>query len=275
MASCFTVLTIFPAWSHTNPFHFTFWTKKMKRIATTFAILICFLNGFSQKDSVDVMFAYRITDYTVKLNDSATVVQVNMPDAWPLSIRDKQIAILKHRYENGELDTSMIGWGRCNLIKGDYYYFTIHKYSIQEPKQGDLLYTKCRIAPYYNSLLFDVRRHAIELTDVYENQFYHSMDIFSLNSQKEKAIMDSMVADIRFTGNAMKKQMPDQNQVIVGGLFNGKKLFDAMEMTTKKELEEFLKYLVLLPQNYAGNTWKLSEIYATWIINKSPQVIQN
>jgi len=65
------------------------------------------------------------------------------------------------------------------------------------------------------------------------------MDIFSLNAQQEKAILDSMVADIRFTGNAMKKQMPDQNQVISGGLFNGKKLFDAMEMTTKKELEEF------------------------------------
>jgi hypothetical protein len=247
----------------------------MKKATATLAILLFFFNVFSQKDSVDVMFAYRITDYTVKLNDSATVVQVNLPDAWPLSIRDKQVAILKQRYEDGELDTSVVGWGRCNLIKGDYYYFTIHKYGVRDPKQGDLLYTKCRIGPYYNSLLFDVRRHAIKLTDVYENQFYHSMDIFSLNSQKEKAIMDSMVADIRFTGNAMKKQMPDQNQVIVGGLFNGKKLFDAMEMTTRKELEEFLKYLVLLPQNYAGNTWKLSEIYATWIINKSPQVIQN
>jgi len=247
----------------------------MKRIATTFAFFICFLNCFSQKDSAEVMFAYKITDYTVKLNDSATVVQVNLPGAWPVSIQDKQMAILKHRYDNGSLDTTIVGWGRCNLIKGNYYYFTIHKYGLQEPKQGDLLYTKCKVAAYYNSTLFGIIRHAIDLTDVYENQFYHSMDIFSLNAQKEKAILDSMVADIRFTGNAMKKQMPEQNQVIPGGLFNGKKLFDAMEMTTRKELEEFLKYIIARPENYAGNTWKVSETYATWITSGSPQVIKN
>lgn len=247
----------------------------MKRTATTLALLLIFLAGFSQKDSVDVMFAYRITDYTVKLNDSVTIVQVNLPDAWPVSINEKQMGILKHRYENGALDTTVVGWGRCNLVKGDYYYFTIHKYGVQEPKQGDLLYTKCKMTPYYKSNLFEIRRHGIDLTDVYENQFYHAMDIFSLNAQKEKIILDSMVADIKFTGNAMKKQMPQQNFAITGGLFKGKKLFDAMELTTRKELEEFLKYMVARPQNYAGNTWKLSEVYATWINSNSPQVIEN
>lgn len=246
----------------------------MKRIATTLAIQFFFLISFSQKDSLDVLFAYRITDYTVKLNDSVTIVQVNLPEAWPVSIHNKQPGILKHRYENGTLDTSSVGYGRCNLIKGDYYYFTIYKSGIQEPKQGDLLYTNCKVAPYYRSLLFDIKRHAIDLTDVYENQFYHSMEVFSLDGQKEKAILDSIVADIRFTGNEMKKQMPEQNQSVAGGLFNGKKLFDAMGETTRKDLEEFLKYMVARPQNYAGNTWKISEVYATWITNKSPQVTQ-
>ena len=142
-------------------------------------------------------------------------------------------------------------------------------------KRYKKVYTNCKAKPYYKSSLFDLMRHAIEITDVYENPFYHSMDIFSLSSQKEKAILDSMVADIRFTGAAMKKQIPDQNQLVAGGLFDGKKLFDAMEITTTKELEEFLKYMVARPQNYAGNTWKLSEVYATWIASNSPQVIQN
>ena len=247
----------------------------MKRIATTLTIAFCVLHCFSQKDSAEMLFAYRITDYTVKLNDSVVVVQVNLPAAWPVSIRDKQIAILKHRYANGVLDTSVIGWGRCNLIKSDYYYFTIRKNGLQEPKQGDLLYTECKTAVVFRSLLFDIGRHAIEITDVYDDEFYHSMDIFSLNAQKERAFLDSMVADIRFTGKAMKRQMPGQNQAVEGGLFAGKKLFDAMETTTRKELEEFLRYIVARPQNYAGNRWRLSEIYATWIVSKSPQVIQN
>lgn len=247
----------------------------MKKAATILALLFFFFNSFSQRDSVEVIFAYKITDYTVKLNDSVTIVQVNLPGAWPVSIHEKQMAILKHRFEDGTIDTTTVGWGRCNLIKGDYYYFTIHKKNRQEPKQGDLLYTNCKTVPYYRSSLFDLMRHAIELTDVYENQFYHSTDIFSLSSQKENIILDSMVADIRFTGTAMKKQLPKQNQSVTGGLFNGKKLFDAMEITTRKELEEFLKYMVARPQNYAGNTWKISEVYATWIVSKSPQVIQN
>ena len=245
----------------------------MKKIATSIVVLFLFISGYSQKDSVEVLMAYRITDYTVKLNDSVTLVQINLPDALPISINEKQIGILKHRYESGELDTTLIGWGRCNLIKGNYYYFSIHKYSDEEPGQGDLLYTKCKTLPYYKSLLFDINRHAINLTAVYENQFYHSAEIFELNQQKEKVLLDSMIADIRFTGSAMKKQMPEQNQLVKGGLFDGKKLFEAMETTRRNELEEFLKYIVARPGKYAGNTWKLSEIFATWMINKTPQAI--
>ena len=247
----------------------------MKKIATSIVILLLFINGYSQKDSVEVLFAYRITDYTVKLNDSVTIVQVNLPEGWPVSIHDKQMAILKHRYENGAIDTTLVGWGRCNLIKGNYYYFTIHKYGVQEPKQGDLLYTKCKTLPYYKSVLFDINTHAINLTTVYEDQFYYAAELFQLDAQKEKRVLDSMVADIRFTGTEMKKQMPGQNQLVVGGLFDGKKVFEAMETTSRKELEEFLKYVIARPVKYAGNTWKLSEIFATWVINKSPQVTTN
>jgi len=253
----------------------TFGDLKMKKIATSIVVLFLFFNGYSQKDSVEVLFAYRITDYTVKLNDSVTIVQITLQDALPVSIKDKAIGILKHRYESGNIDTNLIGWGRCNLIKGDYYYFTIHKYSSEEPEQGDLLYTKCKTLPYYKSLLFDINTHAINLTTVYEDQFYHASELFQLNAQKEKALLDSMVADIRLTGTEMKKQMPGQNQLVKGGLFDGKKIFEAMETTSRKELEEFLKYVIARPVNYAGNTWKLSEIFATWAINKSPQVIAN
>ena len=245
----------------------------MKKIATSIIVIFLFINGYSQKDSVDVFMAFRITDYTVKLNDSVTLVQITFPDALPIFINDKQIAILKHRYENGDLDTNLIGWGRCNLIKGNYYYFSIHKYHEEEPAQDDLLYTICKTLPYYKSLLFDINRHAITLTTVYENQFYHSADLFALDQQKEKTVLDSMIADIRFTGVAMKKQMPDNNQLVTGGMFNGKKLFDAMETTGRKELEEFLKFIVARPGKYAGNTWKLSEIFATWMVNKTPQAI--
>ena len=247
----------------------------MKKTTATIVILFLFFNSFSQKDSVEVLFAFRITDYQVKLNDSVTIVQINLPGALPVSIKEKQIGILKHRYEMGTLDTSLIGWGRCHLIKGSYYYFAIHKAGNEEPEQGDLLYTRTTMPAHYNSLLFDINRHAVNFTRIDDTQFYHSGDLFVLDQQKERALIDSMVADIRFTGILMKKQMPEQNQMIEGGLFNAQKLFDAMQVTTRKELEEFLKYIVARPERYAGNTWKLSEIFATWMVNQTPQVIAN
>ncbi len=247
----------------------------MKKTTTNIVVLFLFFNSFSQKDSVELLFAFRITDYMVKLNDSVTIVQINLPVELPLSVREKQIGILKHRYENGTLDTSLIGWGRCHLIKGSYYYFAIHKAGDEEPEQGDLLYTKTKMPPHYNSLLFDINRHAVDFTRIDDSQFYQSGDLFVLEQKKEKALLDSMVADIRFTGSEMKKQMPEQNQMIEGGLFNGQKLFDAMRVTTRTQLEEFLKYIVARPERYAGNTWKLSEIFATWMVNQTPQVIAN
>jgi hypothetical protein len=246
----------------------------MKRTSVVLLLILFYTPGFSQKDSTEAFFAFRITDYTMKLNDSVTVVQINLPDALPVSITNKQIGILKHRYEDGTLDTNLIGWGRCHLIKSNYYYFAIHKYREEEPEQGDLLYTKCKTPVFYKSPLFDINRHAINLTTVEELQFCHAGEIFTLNTEKENRILDSMVADIRYTGRVMKTQIPDQNQLVDGGIFDGKKLFDAMELTGKKELLEFLKYIVARPEKYAGNTWKLSEIFATWVVSKSPQVVE-
>src|SRR5215470_12172806 len=117
----------------------------MRRLLTIIPILLFPFFSFSQTDSVEVMFAFRITDYTVKLNDSVTVVQVNLPESSPISIKQGQIAVLRHQYENGTVyDSSMIGWGRCQLIKSNYYYFSVHKYHDVEPAQGNLLYTKCK-----------------------------------------------------------------------------------------------------------------------------------
>ena len=246
----------------------------MRHLLIAGVLLFSSLFSFSQTDSVEAMFAFRITDYTVKLNDSVTVVQVALPDASPVSIKQGQIAVLKHRFERGSpYDTSMIGWGRCSLIKSNYYYFAVHKYHDEEPVQGNLLYTKCKAPAKYVGLLFNIGRHAISLTKVDESQFYYSMDIFlEITLEKEKQILDSMVADIQFTGKAMLEQSPQMNKNVKGGIYDGKKLFTAMQEIKRSELEEFLKYMIARSSKYAGNVWKISEVFATWMINETPTV---
>jgi hypothetical protein len=181
---------------------------------------------------------------------------------------------LKNKYEQGEeYDTIMIGWGSCHLIKDERHYFAIHQYRKQIPKQGDLLVTKCKMPTLYTGLLFDLARNDIGLTKVNEEQFYNLAEIFYIGPATERKFIDSMVADIRYTGKAMLAQNKGQDQRITGGLFDGKKLFAAMQTVTRNHIGRFLKYVAARPTKYAGNVWKVSEIFATWMVNKTPEVM--
>jgi hypothetical protein len=247
----------------------------MRKIAVSVIVLFCCTTLRAQLIPVEKVFAFKITGYLKPLNDSITLVQVIQPDGWPTAIADKQLGVLKHCYKKGtELDTAAIGWGRCQLIKGDYCYFAIHLYKNQQPAEGDLLYTKFNVQVAYNGRLIDVMKHGVELTRVTDEKFLNPADIFTLGRQKETALLDSMIADIHYTGSVMQQQMADQNQSIKGGIYDGKKLFTAMQAATRAELEQFLNYIIARPKNYAGNTWKISEIFATWMVSETPTVIE-
>jgi len=247
----------------------------MSRIFYSFLFLISSIAGNAQKDSMDAIFTFRIAAYMVKLDDSTTVIQIAMPESWPLRISEKQIGVLKHRYEPGkDFDTTMIGYGRCYLIKGEWHYFSIKRIKDRGPQQGDLLLTKCKMPKAYTGLLFDLARNGISLTKVDEVPFYNSTEVFYFGPATEQSILDSMAADIRYTAKAMADQGGIPNQIISGGIYDGKKLFDAMQAITKKDVEKFLKYAIARPRMYAGNVWKVSELFATWMVSKTPEVIE-
>ena len=245
----------------------------MKRKFFVTFFLLAAIPCFSQTDSTERLFAFRINEYMVPLNDSIMVVQVSVPDASPFKIKKDQLALLKYRYEDkNEYDTSMVGWGRCNLIKSNYYYFGIHHTKERLPKQGDLLYTNIKAPCVYDGLLFKTGSHAIRFLQVDENQFYYNIEMFTMTSQRESEIIEAMVEDIHYTGQAMLEQSPEQNLTIEGGIYDGKKLFAAMQEIKTSDIEKFLKYILARPLKYAGNSWKISEIFATWMASKSPIV---
>ena len=79
-----------------------------------------------------------------------------------------------------------------------------------------------------------------------------------------------MVADIRTTGQAMVDKQPEQNKVIQSGNYAGKKVFNTMQTIKENDIESFLKYVIARPKIYAGNTWKISEVFATWMVDGAP-----
>ena len=242
-----------------------------------FLILVFSSNQLqAQKDSIEKIVAFKITGYIKPLTDSSTVVQVFKPASCPVAISDKQLVVLYHAYKTDtKPDTAMIGWGRCNLIKSDYYYFGIRLQKMQQPSEGDIIYLKLKVPFVYDGLLLNVMNHAIQFTNVYGDNFMNSNAIFTNTKKDEENILDSMLSDIRYTANAMFQQMPEQNQIVKDGIYKGQKLFTAMLFARRSELELFLKYIAARPKNYAGNTWKISETFATWIDGGTPTVVEN
>jgi hypothetical protein len=221
-----------------------------------------------------VVLRLPITDYIVESNDSISIVQIALPRFSTIEIKEKTLGVIHKNFATGKdnLD-SIIGVGRCNLIKDNYYYFGIKLRSAIKPEAGDILTFSATLPICYNGLLFDMSRNSIAFQTIEEKEFYNIETPFLLTkAEDEDAYFKHMVKDIQYTGTAMLKQMPDSNKPVEEGMFKGKKLFNVMQETTVADVKEFLKYVQARPKKYAAHTWKISEVYATWVDAGSPQV---
>lgn len=240
-------------------------------------LLFCFLSvqSFGQKDAVKWVRAFPITDYIVDLSDSVKVIQIKLPDGTLVS--EKQAGLLRGVYRDKQSDTIVIGTGRCHLIKGDYYYFTInYKKSGKLPKGGDLLFTLVERTPIYYGNIARLASYFIELQSVYENPFYDRYNVFShWEKSDEESLVDSLVSDIHFTANYFLETNPEMNVKIKGGSYDGKMVLNTMKTCSKTDVTDFLEYMIVRPRLYTGRQWKISEIFATWLSEGSPTVIKN
>lgn len=230
---------------------------------------------FAQSDTSKLLRAFPLTNYTVELNDSTKVVQVKVPDGF--SLNDKQLGLIRGVYKTSHNDTVQKGYGRCNLIKGDYYYFTIiHNTSGVAIKEGDLLYTFVEKPPVYNGQILKLASHFIRLQTVYETPLYDPYSIFyQWEKPDETALIDSMVADIKFTGTYFIQNNPSMDVLATKGPFKGKKTFYVMTECKPGYVKDFLDYMIARPRLYAGREWKISEVFATWVSEGAPTVIKD
>jgi len=240
-------------------------------------VIICLLflsiPALSQDSSTWVR-AFPITDYMLDLNDSVKMVQVQLPD--DLQLKEKQMGLIRGLYINQHGDTVTKGYGRCQLIKGNYYYFSIGKNESKQPlKAGDLLYTMVPKTDLFYGRIPNLAGHFIRLTDVQEIPFYDRFEVFRYwSAEMENKILDSMIADIRYTGNYFLEEAPEMNQPVSSGSFKGKKLLELMKACQKSWLLDFFDYIQARPRLYAGRDWKLSEIFATWLSAGAPAVVK-
>lgn len=237
-----------------------------------------FAQGLSKQGGGDTsrwLRAFPITDYIVKLNDSTKVVQIQMPDAY--SLKEKQLGLIWGVYEKSKDEAVEKGYGRCHLIKGDYYYFSIgHNASGRELKKGDLLYTFMDKTNIYFGQVPQIAAHFIRLQDVYEEPLFDRYSVFGYwTAADEKKVIDSMAADIKFTGKYFIENDPSVDKPINSGDYKGKKTLHVMAECKSADVIKFLDYVIARPRMYAGRDWKISEVFATWLSEGAPTVIKD
>jgi hypothetical protein len=245
----------------------------MRNFFLTTLILLSATISLAQQDKSKDIFAFRITDYTVKLDDSTVLVQVELSQG-AVAIQQGQVGLLRANYSNG--DTLTIGSGKCHLIKGSYYYFAIHLTDNKRlPKKDDLIFTFVNYPATYKGQVFKLIQNDIYLQHVSEGAFYtFAFPVFGDQNQ-ESSVIDSLVADIKYTAREMLKQNNGQDRLIISGRFKNKKLFTAMQEITGNDMIDFLNYVIYRPSKYRGNDWKIAEIFATWMDAGAPTIQAN
>lgn len=237
-------------------------------------MLFCCVCGAAQQQDSVWLRSFRITDYLVSLNDSTVVVQIHPADG--VLLKEKQLGMARGVFREQSSDTVAKGYGRLQLIKGDYYYFSIgHNTSKTAILPGDLLYTFVPATPNCSGSIPRLALHSIVLTDVYDQPFYDSLRIFEgWDIAQETRALDTMLKDIRFTAGYFLQNQPSMNVKVSSGPFLGEKVLEVMQKATVADLKDFIGYMIARPRIYAGRVWKLSEIFATWVVNGAPAVVK-
>ena len=236
-------------------------------------LIISKLNSpvFSQTDKW--LRAFPITSYIVDGNDSIKIVQLEMPEQ--ITLKQNQLGLIRGVYSPNQIDTAEKGYGRCQLIKGNYYYFAINTKNGMLLKAGDLLYTLLDKTNIFHGRFPKLASHFIRLESVYEEPFFDRYLIFDKwQEENEVSLLDSLVKDIQFTGKYFIENDSSMDKLINSGNYKGQKILTVMANCKTEDVTEFLDYMLARPRLYAGKSWKISEIFATWASEGAPSVIK-
>ncbi|MFN8672177.1 MAG: hypothetical protein U0457_08890 [Candidatus Sericytochromatia bacterium] len=104
----------------------------------------------------------------------------------------------------------------------------------------------------------------IMFTDNYDTALYKKSGV-SLSKAEEEIIIANAILAIQQCAEFTKNSPP-----ITEGIFKDKQIDFIMETVTTEELSLFLGYVKSKPKKYIGKTWKISETFATWLLNGTP-----
>jgi len=206
--------------------------------------------------------------------------QLDKPDKYYLladkpqcvNIKPNQTFVLQSTWHKEGDSTVPLGAGTLRKMNKNDVELVVTLYKNKQVQKGDVaMFLVPLKKPGKDSLFFKMARMAIGFTTVEDSLFYdRNTMLLNPATYPTQKILSGMAADIKYTADEMIKQNNSQDQEIQSGKYKGLRLFAMMQKVTEKDVQNFLKYVYAKPSKYMAHNWKVSETFATWVINGAP-----
>lgn len=119
----------------------------------------------------------------------------------------------------------------------------------------------------YRGLLFNLYTQGITFLDNYRKPIVTLEQILSAtDDSSEQQALAAMVE----AGHEVVEFTLEMKQTVSHGKWAGKTITPILEQSTPEDYRVFLRFVTDFPGKYMGKPWKISETYATWLINDAP-----
>lgn len=134
---------------------------------------------------------------------------------------------------------------------------------------GDLIQLPTIVPNEPNTLAYDLFRFRINFLNSYDDKLFNCEEWNTFRAETEMTLIQTLADEVRYYGGEMRGKMP--SQLLQGGKYKDLDMFDAMVRTSADDMRNFLHFIRSYPAHYAGQDWKIAEIYATWLTHNMPE----
>jgi WD40 repeat protein len=141
--------------------------------------------------------------------------------------------------------------------------------------KGDLAFIRAYTPASWRTLkLYNMLMHNLYLVDNYRQflydyrYFYYYAD--SATERQTFLAMHETIKEVAEKFAADTIDNPRFSEKIKSGIFQGYNVIAGMLKSNPENIVQFFNYVNFYPAKYIGNNYKISETYATWMINNTP-----
>ncbi|MBC7849144.1 MAG: tetratricopeptide repeat protein [Chitinophagaceae bacterium] len=183
----------------------------------------------------------------------------------------------KHRQQGEDRSNRPLGIARITKTYPNYSRAIIQRISSTDTfynvYREDMVSLPIRFSQIVvKDIFLEVSLMNIRFTDNSREWLAHPRTLmFYPSEQLEKEVYAQMLTAVKEIYDLYKDEKEYQSATpITRGRFKGTPWMQAMGKSTQADLKAFLGFIRSFPGKYMGGTWKISETYATWLLNNAP-----